>query len=64
MNNFPFDMTDRVSKLRDQFVLPLPSKKRLNQKPRQQVMVGNSLQLDGEFGLLLQENNDTILLDE
>lgn len=64
MNNFRFDLTDRVLKLRDQFALPLPSKKSLKEKPRQQVMLENVLELDGEFGLLLQENNDMIVLDE
>jgi hypothetical protein len=64
MNNIRFDMTSRVSKLRRQFAPPLPSKKRLEQKPRQQVMLENLLELDGVYGLLLQENGDMIVLNE
>jgi hypothetical protein len=64
MNKFRFDMTDRVSKLRKQFVAPLPSKKRLGQNLMQPLSFDNSLELNGEYGLLLQENGDAITLNE
>jgi hypothetical protein len=57
-------MTDRVSKLRKQFVAPLPSKKRLGQNLMQPLSFDNSLELNGEYGLLLQENGDAITLNE